>query len=131
LIDDLGNRELREIIIRFGESCEPLNVSNCISRLNKRLKYCIVIDQECDFIASHFSEFHFDVIRSLDVKTFKDILHSDSLPIENAAWLLEFLFELGSSYSELISLVRFEYLTPSSIGRFCEHMYFSALTSEI
>jgi hypothetical protein len=77
LIEDLGNCELSEMIMTFGESCEPLNISNCISRLNKRLKYPIVIDAECDFIASHFSEFNFDAIRSIDVKTLKDILHSD------------------------------------------------------
>jgi hypothetical protein len=131
LIEDLGNCELSEMIIKFVESCESLNISNCISRLNKRLKHCIVIDEECDFIASHFSEFDLDGIRSLDFNILKDILHSDSFRIVNEDWLLQFLFDLGSSYSELIGSVRFEYLSSSSIDFFFEHMNFSELTSEI
>jgi hypothetical protein len=131
LIEDLGNCELNETIIKFVESSESLNVSNCISRLNRRLKHCVVIEEECNFIASHFSEFDIDGIRSLEIDILKTILHSDSLRILNEDWLFQFLFDLGSSHSELIGSVRFEYLSPSSIDFFFEHTNVSELTSEI
>jgi hypothetical protein len=73
LIENVGTTEVTETISKTGESCESLNASNWSSHLNKRSKDCIVFDRECDFIASHFSEFDLDVSRSLDFSILKDI----------------------------------------------------------
>jgi hypothetical protein len=54
LIEDLENQDLNEIVINFVEGNEVLKVSNCISRLNKRLRMGIGVTQELNFIASHF-----------------------------------------------------------------------------
>jgi hypothetical protein len=131
LIEDLENCEMSEMILDFIESGESLNVSNCISRLKRRLKHCVVSDRECDFVSSHFSEIDLESIRSLDVEILKDILRSDSLRILNEDSLLLFILNLGSSYSELIGFVRFEYLNPSSIDLFFEHTAFEDLTLDI
>jgi hypothetical protein len=131
LIEDLGNCELSEIVLNFVESDDSLNVWNCISRLNRKLRHSVVFDREYEFIESHFSEFDLDSIRLLDFKILKNILHSDSLRILNEDWLLQFLFDLGSSYSELIGSVRFEYLSCLSIDLFFEKIKFEELTKEI
>jgi hypothetical protein len=131
LIEDLGNSEISEIILEFTENDESLNVSNCISRLKKRLKHCVGIARECDFIASHFSEFELEVIQSLEFNILKDILQSNSLRILNEDWLLQFIFGIGSSYSELIGSIRFEYLSCSSIDLFFEHTNIEDVTDEI
>jgi hypothetical protein len=57
LIEDLGYDELSESVVDFVERCDEMNVSNCISRLKRRLRFPLGIVNECRFIGSHLSEF--------------------------------------------------------------------------
>jgi hypothetical protein len=121
LIESLDNVELSESVLKFAESCEGLNVSNCILRFKRKQRLGVECDGERAFLASHVSEIDLENIRDLnhdrdlDLDLVTDILQSDSLRIPSEDWLLDFVFELGPHFRGLIGSIRFEYLNPSSI----------------
>jgi hypothetical protein len=127
LLEDLGNFELSELVFEFIDEVDPLNPSNCISRVNEKMRLGLETSRECDFIASHFSEMKVESIVLLDICVLKNILNLDSLRIANEDWLLQMILELGSSYFELLGSVRFEYLKCSSIDLFFSHICFEDL----
>jgi hypothetical protein len=131
LIEDLGNSELSAIIWSFIENRESLNLKNCVFRINRKYGLKVDISQELEFIGSHICEMNRNSIQDIEMCILKDILKMKSLRIENEDWLLEFIFELGDKYLELIGFVRFEYLSLSSIDLFFERINFEDLNSDI
>jgi hypothetical protein len=131
LIENLDNLELSDSVISFVEEQEEQNISNCLSRLKRRLLLGIGICLDIDFIASHISAFTVKEIRELEFDTMKDILNSKSLQIENEDWLFHFIDNLGPLYSKLFGCVRFEYLSTTSIDHFFEHFCFDEMNTEI
>jgi hypothetical protein len=131
VIEALGNEELSSLLFEIVDKSEGLNVSNCISRLNRKTRMGIDVSRECSFLGCHFSEMKVDAIKSIEIDIMHDILRLDSLQIETEDWLLNFVIELGPSYSELIGDVRFEYLSPSSINCFFEHIQIHELNQGI
>jgi hypothetical protein len=118
LIEDLGNVELSESVINCDEKETELVVSNCNSRLKRKMRLNINIGGEIDFIATHISDFEVNDIRELDISVIENILQQDSLRILNEDWLLRFVFELGPTHYGLIRHVRFDFLNPESIDLF-------------
>jgi hypothetical protein len=131
LIEDLDNLELSESILTFIEEQEEQNILNCIPRLKWKLLLGVGISRECDFIASHMSDFNIETIRELEINAIKDILSSNSLRIENEDWLFKFIVDLGPLYSRLFGCVRFEYLSTTSIDHFFENFGFDEMNDEI
>jgi hypothetical protein len=131
LLEDLGNFELNELIFEFVDEWKPLNVSNCNSRLNEKMRLGLKVTRECEFIASQFTEMKVELLESLNVCVLKDILSLDTLQITNEDWLLELIVKLGSKYFELLGSVRFEYLSCSSIDLFFENVDFVDIDSGI
>jgi hypothetical protein len=54
-----------------------------------------------------------------------------SLTIESEDWLIELIFNLGSSYFTLLGEVRFEFLSSNWIDFFFEHFCFEDMNSDI
>jgi hypothetical protein len=131
LIEDLGNVELSESVLTFVDEQEEQTISNCISRLKRRIRLGVGASQECDFIASHISDFNIENIRELEVNTINDILRSKSLQIENQDWLFHIIDDLGPLYSSLFGWVRFEYLSATPINHFFEHFCFDDIDERI
>jgi hypothetical protein len=122
LIEELGNVELSETVMKFVSECDELNQSNCIFRLKQKHRLEVEIGRECDFIASHISEMRMDEIRGIEVVLVSNILKSESIRIPSEDWLLNFVLELGGLYSTLLGDIRFEYLSPSSIDILFKHI---------
>jgi hypothetical protein len=59
-----------------------------------------------------------DEIRGIEAVLLSDILRSESIQIPSEDWLFDFVLELGGLHSILLSYVRFESLSPSSIDVF-------------
>jgi hypothetical protein len=118
LIEDLGNVELSDAVMKFVCAKEELKVSNCICRMKLKGRLELAIAEESDFIGSHISEFAKDEIAELEVSVLSDILRSESLRIPNEDWLLEFVVDLGDRHFGLLGDVRIEYLSRSGIDVF-------------
>jgi hypothetical protein len=131
LLEDLYNFELSELVFKFVDEWKPLNTSNCISRMQAKMKVGLETTGESELIGSAFSETNIESIRIIDVCVLKDILSSDSLRISNEDWLLRMIFELGSKYFSLFGSIRFEYLSSSSIDFFFENISFEDIDSDI
>jgi hypothetical protein len=131
LSENLGNIELSEKLLNCFDGSKELNVSNSISRLNRKKQIGIVIARELEFISCHISEFSVDALLGNEAEVLRDIFESESLRIPNEHWLLELIFALGPKYSMLLCQVRFEYLRPSSIDLFFERVYFDQLNFDI
>jgi hypothetical protein len=131
LIEDLGNLELSESVLTFIESKTELDVSNCISRLNWKMRLNVNIVSEIEFIATHLSDFRVDAVRDIEISIVEDILQQHSLRILNEDWLLKFIFELGSKYFGLIGYVRFEFLNAESIDLFFNTISIDELNCDI
>jgi hypothetical protein len=102
LIEELGNVELSEIVMKFVSECDESNLSNCISRLKLKHRLEIGIASECDIIASHISELRRDEIRGIEAVLLSDILRSESIRIPSEDWLLDLILELGGLHSSLL-----------------------------
>jgi hypothetical protein len=131
LLEDLGNLELSELVLNFVDEWKPLDLSNCVLRMNQKMRLGLEMNRECELIASKFSEINIESIRSLDVCVLENILSFDSLRIENEDWLLKLIVELGSKCFEMLGSVRFEYLSPSSIDLFFKNVRFEDINSDI
>jgi hypothetical protein len=131
LIEDVGNSELSQLVLSFVDQKDPLSVTNCISRINRKVWLGIEVSGECEFISSHFFEMKIEQIVELDICHLKDILGSNSLRIPNEDWLFEHVMKLGSSSFELFGSIRFEYLSASSIDLFFKHFCFENIDSGI
>jgi hypothetical protein len=118
LIEDLGNVELGESVMKSVCEREELKVSNCICRLKLKRRLDLAIAEESDFIGSHISEIAKDEIVELEVSVLSDILRSESIRIPSEDWLLEFVVDLGDRHSGLLEDVRVEYLSGSGIDVF-------------
>jgi hypothetical protein len=118
LIEDLGNGELSEAVMKFVCEKKELKVSNCICRLKLKRRLDLAIADESDFIGSHISEIAKEEIEELEVSVLSDILRSESIRIPSEDSLLEFVLDLGDRHSGLLGDVRFEYLSRSGIDVF-------------
>jgi hypothetical protein len=127
LIEDLGNIELSGLVIEFFETSEELSVSNCVDRVNTRVKFGLRWNRETEFIASHISQLTIAAIREIDLGIASAILELESLRVPSEDWLLEAILELGPLYSGLFGAVRFEYLSPRGIALFFEKISFAEL----
>jgi hypothetical protein len=65
LIEELGNVELSESVMKFVCAKEELKVSNCIFRLKLKRQLNLGIAEESDFIGSHISEIAKEEIENL------------------------------------------------------------------
>jgi hypothetical protein len=114
----LGNPELSEQVMSFATNGEEITITNCLSRLRRKLIVNISTKPETDFIAAHFSDFRLDELRSMTISELESTLQSENLCIDSEDELLETIIQLGSDYGELIYHVRRELLRPESIDRF-------------
>jgi hypothetical protein len=133
LINNLGNGELSEQVMEFVENRAELSVSNCVSRLEERLRLRLKIstDRESAFIASHISELKSDELCGIDIGIMSDIMRVESLQIPSEDWLLVFVFELGPKYFGLVGEICFEYLSSSSIDLLSERISFDQMDDRI
>jgi hypothetical protein len=118
-------------VINFDESETQLSVSNCMSRLKRRMRLKVNVDRELEFIATHISNFEIDDIRDIDITIVEAILQKHSLRIPNEDWLLRMIFELGGIHHRLIRYVHFEFLSPESIDLFFDTISVDELDAEI
>jgi hypothetical protein len=131
LIEELGNVELSESVVDFVEKSDEINVSNCISRLKRRLGFSLGIANESCFIGSHLSEFETAELRGIDIATMSDILKSDSMRVPSEDWLVHLIFELGPMHLKLLGCIRFEYLSPCGIDLFFERISIADLDDRL
>jgi hypothetical protein len=131
LIDNLGNAELSNSILDFIDKSEELTISNCISRIKRRLRLGIGIENESCFIGSHISDIGIEELRGIESSVMSDILRSASLRVPSEDWLLNLIFELGRLHLQLLGDLQFEYLSPSGIDTFFERISISELDDGI
>jgi hypothetical protein len=122
LCRELGNGELYLALINHFE--EGLNLSNVLERLSSRELFFGSDSSsfpELDFLASHFHELKDSFLSSLDADHIHSILSNPSLRITSEDDLYRFIVSrLGEDRdcSSLLSFVRFEFLSVSSIEHF-------------
>jgi hypothetical protein len=127
----LGNAELCEFALAFVTGKKDATVSNCISRLTLKSGFDLAIDSEIGIAAEHFWELNPDEIRTLEPEILRQVLESPQLRIPSEDWLFDLLFSFGPQYLRLIGLVRFEYLSVSSIDTFFERISIDELNEDI
>jgi hypothetical protein len=125
LYEFLGNAELNEQVIDFSTKGEELTVSNSLLQYHKKSRFDLSVTSESAFIASHFSEFKSVDLRRLNVSELEAIANSETLTIESGDWFLDLILDLGSDYRNLVSSVRFEFLSSFSINRFFDSISYS------
>jgi hypothetical protein len=116
---ELQNPELFELI--FGRIRAAPTIETVFDRLFVLLSQQSDITCEISFIASHFHEFSFSQMLSLDLSILNEILCNPSLRLESDDRLcLDILnqAELDGRYFSLLEFVRFEYLSPSVFTAF-------------
>jgi hypothetical protein len=99
-----------------------LSVASCIGKLKVKEEFGHVIDEEVDFIASHFYE--------VDTKELKDIRHEaierlvshENLRLADEESLLEFITFLGEDYCDLLGYVECLFLTSEAVETFLERI---------
>jgi hypothetical protein len=68
---------------------------------------------------------------ALDLETLAQIFGSEELRIESEDWLLDFILELGEDYRDLLSFVKYEFLSSGRLSTFLDHFDYRNLTDEI
>jgi hypothetical protein len=131
LIECIENVELNEFVVDFVDENDELNVSNCISRLMRRLRFEVGIERERCFIGTHICEIEIESLRRLDFNVMSDILKSESLRVESEDWLIDLIFSLGPLHYKLLGDVRFEYLSCRGIDIFFEKISVDCLDDRI
>jgi hypothetical protein len=84
-------------VIEFVSTGDELSVSNCVERVNARVRPGLGSDGETEFIASHLSELTVAAIRVIDIAITSEIVRLELLRVSNEDWLL---------HGELISFSR-------------------------
>jgi hypothetical protein len=131
LVSALGNVELIETYLESVEKGDRLDVSNCISRLKRRLGYGVSTADEFHFIASHFSEIGPDELDGLDIDVIRNIVSHPQLRLASEDSLFTFIFDRGEAFFELFDLVRFEFLSVSSMNVFLDHISIRELSDRV
>jgi hypothetical protein len=122
LSETLGNAELSSMVEDFVKGSEELNVSNCLSRLKRKMRTGVGVIREVEFAGSHICDIEVEDLRGLEIGVLMEIFGCKSLRIPSEDWLFEFIFSLYPGSSALLGEVRFEYLSPSSIDLFFERV---------
>jgi hypothetical protein len=73
LIEDLENVELSELVLNFIETETELTVSNCNSRLKRRMRLNVPIDRESEFISAHISDICIDDLRDIGIDIIENL----------------------------------------------------------
>jgi hypothetical protein len=131
LSEALGNAELSEMVEDFVEGSEELSVSNCLSRLKRKMRNGVGVMREVEFAGSHICDIEVEDLRGLEIGVLIEIFRCKSLRIPSEDWLLELIFALYPRSSALLGEVRFEYLSPSSIDLFFERVSIDELNSAV
>jgi hypothetical protein len=114
-----------ELYLRLVEHFEGnVTLSNVFERLSVRDKFCGSVSfsfPEIEFLASHFHELGDSLLNSLSLDHIHSILSKDCLRIKSEDDLYGFIMSRLSEqvgFSSLLSFVRFEFLSVTSIQDF-------------
>jgi hypothetical protein len=117
----LENEELQKEIDDFEFGKGEVDINNCISRLENKVRNKCNIDEELNFIASHFYMFNsreLERLKNNKIEVLERILSSENLLLKDEDSLVEFISSLGEEYSELYDYVEFEFLSVKGIETF-------------
>jgi hypothetical protein len=121
LSSELENQELSFLIFEVTQNESELIRENVFRRLTDLSHFSFDISKEIAFIASHFHEISNSELSDLNFSILSDVLASRELQIESEERLYSVVWEFiesDRSHFNLLSFVRFEFLSVSSIRRF-------------
>jgi hypothetical protein len=131
---ELDNSAFIHFILEDSE--EPLSISNAIESLGLRCQIDIGCDHIVTFVAIHLSEFSISSFDCLSDDILELILSHPELKLESEDSLYNLILsriERDFSSVSLLEYVHFEFLSSTTISRFCEssQQFFSHLTISI
>lgn len=110
---ELGNEEL------FASIEEDLSLSNALDIVQTKYVNSLNIEQEIEFIASHFCELQ-NEIHNVDITIIESILESEHLVVKSEHDLFLFICDLissnGDQYRILLSHLHLEYLDVEDVS---------------
>jgi hypothetical protein len=116
----LDNEELVQKCVEHSE--QRISVSNCIGKVETKEEFGCEIEEEMKFIAKNFYEVEKEKLKRLKKETLEAILSDEDLCLENEESLVEFIYSLGSEYSNLYGYVECRFLSLEGIEEFLERI---------
>ena len=120
------SRELEngEMIVKFVETQEgSISSSNVVDRLVLKSSFNLGVEEEVEFVASHFFEIERESLHKLSFEQLRSVLSSSSLKLDSEDQLFDFIVsvvEEDESKFSLFNEVFFENLSVDRMKRFCE-----------
>jgi hypothetical protein len=116
----LGNSELCEALWGFKIEGEDVSHLNVVDRLSLCDFLSVAGSRELDYLSSHFYEIDRAVLEQVSHADLRKVLESEHLRIDSEDALLDFLFELGTDYFDLLGCLQTEYLSRAGMSRLLE-----------
>jgi hypothetical protein len=123
------NKELLNKCVEYGIEKEKMTLVDCIDRVKVREEFEYSIEEEIEFIASHFYALNTDKLRDLKPETIESILSHERLCLASEESLLTFIESLGDEYSFLYGYVECRFLSLERIGDFLSKAWKAGLIS--
>jgi hypothetical protein len=129
LSSELGNLELSFLFLNSASTEKEITRENVFLRLadwshaNFESDFHLDFSREIAFVASHFHDFSKSELSDLNLSILSEIVSSNDLKIASEDQLYEVLWDFvdqDRSNFNLLSFVRFEYLSSSTIRRFID-----------
>lgn len=129
----LQNQEIIDEIMRADTA--KLTTSNVIKRVLMKRQFNTYIDQEVEYIASHFNELPANQLEKLDFDTLECILMSPQLMINSEDELFQFICQLikckGNEFVTLLVYLNYENLSQSEMEIFVNSIPFEFMNAGI